>query len=431
MNPLFDYMTDDEYDVAVESAMLENTAQHFDYAFALNEMNHKIRMSDIDAKAVVENYNDYDLEKMYTHEMQVYTESVAEVWKRFIDWLKGIWAAILGKVKPIKKDELDDSVVEVPADPNGLVKFSQNLRAKLKQFKEEHIDGNDGNKISIIFGGIAAGAIVGFAVDGIKNHVKTTKIKKKDIPDTVENVANEVKEIEQTAENIANTVNQSGNSEEKVKALEFARTAITKMANKLNEIASALTKKAGEQPDNNSKEDSKKPAENSDNTQNTSEETPEKSDDTKNNNSSDNKQGEATTSTYPSDDELIPIGDDGYNSDGSKEENNDGKKHVKLPSDWDKMNENARKAFLRKAGVSKTASNRVSKLSRKEALNKKDSRTKGENSVLVVFEHAIEDSERVFSGIIDAVNLNIDAYLTEASGADYNELQELAASLID
>ena len=107
MSSLFSYMTDMEYECAVEHQKFMLECTKFDNAFRLARMNHQVRINDIDTKVFVENADDSTLEYLYSDEMQVYTESVKELWDKFVKWVKGIVAAIFKKTDEIKNMKID------------------------------------------------------------------------------------------------------------------------------------------------------------------------------------------------------------------------------------------------------------------------------------------------------------------------------------
>lgn len=171
---LYEYMDSDELQQAKESALLNLESAMIQKDLILLEKSHELNIHGIDVKVMVENGTDDYLAELYQEEMEVYTESVKDLWDRFVNWLKKIWNKIRG-VKP------DPSKVKgniaLPFDPNGVCNDAEkaiNFVDKLPNFIKT--DGTvDKGKVGVALGISVVSGSLGAMVTGFidRNKKKT------------------------------------------------------------------------------------------------------------------------------------------------------------------------------------------------------------------------------------------------------------------
>ena len=182
MNFLYEYMSEDELQLAQEEAMNENAMVHLNAELDRLIMEHEVRMNDIEMQILVENGTADDLQALYEREYTIITEGVSEWWEKFKAKIKQIWNAIIGKVDTVKGAVTGDSkndVIEVKGDVKGIKKFLSKVGSIIKNignFKTPDGDLN-GKKIAATIG-IAIGGGIGIAA--IVKHLtgKTTEMTK-------------------------------------------------------------------------------------------------------------------------------------------------------------------------------------------------------------------------------------------------------------
>ena len=129
MAVVFEFADPAERRFAELQAVSENTSKHIDFEWEKVQMEHALRIHDIETRALLENYSEDILEALYEKEMEVYTEAEGGILKSIIDWLKGILNAILG-IKP----EDPDAEVEIPAEPSKIKKLFADARSAINSF---------------------------------------------------------------------------------------------------------------------------------------------------------------------------------------------------------------------------------------------------------------------------------------------------------
>lgn len=210
MSFLYEYMNEDELAFAREQAQFENESLHLENAFSILCMEHNVRLNDIETQVLLENYSDDNLTEMYTKEMAIFMEGVQDWWKKFKEWVKGIWNAILGKVQKVdgdvRKAATDvDEEIELPVDPSRLKKITTAVSTNLKKittFKNPDGSYDTGKIIGAVCAAVGAGA----GIAGITTYAKNnTKVKAKEAVKILDDFKNDSKELTDTALGIDET----------------------------------------------------------------------------------------------------------------------------------------------------------------------------------------------------------------------------------
>ena len=171
MNNFYGYMSEWELQCAKESAMIESTLNRINKDFTVAEMDHRLRLEDIEMKALFnESATDNDLTNMYLKEHTVFMEETESLWQKFKNWLKGIINAILGKNKKIDPNSVDGDV-EIP-DVEGSINFIDKVLNNLKSLpKFKNSDGSY-NVTGILTAGVIGSSVLGGGVAVAKNFEK-------------------------------------------------------------------------------------------------------------------------------------------------------------------------------------------------------------------------------------------------------------------
>lgn len=118
-NFFYDYMTEEEREIEQSCMQDSHDLKKIQYAAESAVMAHEVRLTDIETKALLENYTDDELEMAYSRELEVYTESVGDLLNKLIEKLKNIWYSLTGQTEKIIGAKIDkDEKIEVPADPS-------------------------------------------------------------------------------------------------------------------------------------------------------------------------------------------------------------------------------------------------------------------------------------------------------------------------
>lgn len=237
---LYEYMNDDELDLARENAIMENEMIHMNNDLQVIMMEHEVRLHDIETKCILENYDIDHMTEMYEREYILYTEGVKEIWEKFKAWISGIVNAILGKTKPTPEEvsaasssENSDNSVELPGDPDECAKAAHSIAGVIKDFmsgKFKKADGTlDTTKIAIS-GAVTLAGIGGIGAIGnwVKDKLgKPTKKKISELPEVASNLEGAVKDIGDAVKSV------NPNDGDDVSVIQ---SLAQKVINKLNEI---------------------------------------------------------------------------------------------------------------------------------------------------------------------------------------------------
>ena len=183
---MYDYLTESELEIEKELRRNEVESLRLINAMEAVVMRHELDLSQIEAKAVFENYTEDILASEYEREYNIYTEGVKEAWEKFKQWFKGIINAILGRNKQNNSAELLQSSeeVELDHDPNAFINLINSVTDAIKKFftfKKVNADGeSEVDKVKVIISGV--GAVTGVTAVGaaVKNFIedgKKTKVK--------------------------------------------------------------------------------------------------------------------------------------------------------------------------------------------------------------------------------------------------------------
>lgn len=229
MTFLYEYMSPEEHEEAKQQAIFENESFKLDNELTRIEMEHAIRLHNIDTECLINEYTENDLENMYIREMGIYTEAVANWWTKFKNWVKNIINAIIGKNKASADDVKDapDDTTELPFDPDATCTILNKLKGVINNITNvTKPDGTlDVGKLATRLG--IGAAVAGAATGGgigisalIKNATKKTNVPTKKIPEKMEalqaaanGIKEEIDKVEVQPTPSANDNNQGSSSE--------------------------------------------------------------------------------------------------------------------------------------------------------------------------------------------------------------------------
>lgn len=209
MSFMYEYMSEDELEFAIECAVLEKENAELDMEYEILAMEHSVRLSDIEVQALVENYTADDLENMYSYEMTLYTESVKDWWEKFKAAIKKFFDTLLGKSKEIEvpKEEAKD-VLEIPVDTKESKNIIKKIKSSIKKLLNCRNEDGSVNKtkvaVEIGLGALATGGAV-FEVSKILKKVNVPrKMTKEEASSDVEEIVTDSGEIIEVLTNVAN-----------------------------------------------------------------------------------------------------------------------------------------------------------------------------------------------------------------------------------
>ena len=209
MSFMYEYMSEDELEFAIECAVLEKENAELDMEYEILAMEHSVRLSDIEVQALVENYTADDLENMYSYEMTLYTESVKDWWEKFKAAIKKFFDTLLGKSKEIEvpKEEAKD-VLEIPVDTKESKNIIKKIKSSIKKLLNCRNEDGSINKakvaVEIGLGALASGGAV-FEVSKILKKVNVPrKMTKEEASNDVTEIVTDSGEIIEVLTNVAN-----------------------------------------------------------------------------------------------------------------------------------------------------------------------------------------------------------------------------------
>ena len=252
METIFGYMTESDR----EDFMFEKNYEMIERGFAIVEMEHETRMSDIELSAMINNYTEAVLTDALTNEIALYQESVKEMWEKFKAWIKGIIDSILGRNK-IDTEAINEELKQNPDKSKvkvviaGSVKtasaFIHNVAQNVGKFFTKDSNGkrtiNVPHVVGVVLAGIGSIGVAKAAITGAPDLMNA--IKKSADEGQTELTAQDALEIangvREDIGTIDNELKGMDMSEEETESAGFLRSILTSTVNFAKEWSGKIT----------------------------------------------------------------------------------------------------------------------------------------------------------------------------------------------
>ena len=241
---VFEYSDPNELYEAQMEAVNENASLHLEYEMQKVQMEHELRLHDIETRALLENYSDDILEALYEKEMELFMEAEDGIIQKIINWLSGIIKAIFGI-----KAENPEAMVVVPDPAETKTAFAKARDGinKVKGAIRDH---------KLISGVLGAGVIGGAALAIKKASDNKKEVKAAEAEALKDEGARVLEDAKKTVEDAKN------NNSSEVTGLinEMEEKILKPLTNLLNKFGSAIggkkddTPKEGEEQQNSGNE---------------------------------------------------------------------------------------------------------------------------------------------------------------------------------
>lgn len=175
MTFLYEYMTVEERAEAIEEAQFMNESMKLDHELEKLQMEHAIRLSDIDTECLVKEYTQEDLENMYMAEMAIYMEGVKDWWENFKKWVSNLINKITGN-KPEKPSNPEGDVT-LPCDPKeveNILDKTKNVVSNITNFQKEDGSLDEGKVLKGIGIAAATGSLATAVAAAVNKPFRTT-----------------------------------------------------------------------------------------------------------------------------------------------------------------------------------------------------------------------------------------------------------------
>lgn len=184
MTAIYSFMTEEERTDAVREAVLDHELLRLNYMFERLQMDHELRLQEIETECMMNEYTEYDLGNMYTNEMDIYLEAANGWWSKFKGWVSNVINTAFGKKKKINPNDVpkenQQQMIELPLDPallEGTVNKSIVIINNIPQYVKSDgtVDKQKcGRALGINIGGgaIAAGILAFLGYTKVKKTVK-------------------------------------------------------------------------------------------------------------------------------------------------------------------------------------------------------------------------------------------------------------------